>query len=207
MGQMDPYAVLGLPQGASPEAAAAAWRRLAKRWHPDRGGGENAAARMAEINAAYDLVRNGIALPSAPTPAPDDHPSADAQRRRPKPGAWLDDATRAALGPELLRVVEAEEQVRVVTPVATWASPQSHLVATDRRLLWLLDDAVTHRVRSLHYRAIEDVSVRLSWPRRRTASVRVKTKEGRRLSFSELRPSVAVAVVRHVRAGLVPGAR
>src|SRR3954454_15337190 len=54
----DPFAVLGVAPGASGEEVAAAYRRLAKRWHPDRAGGQEAARRMAEINAAYDLVRS-----------------------------------------------------------------------------------------------------------------------------------------------------
>jgi curved DNA-binding protein CbpA len=51
---MDAYGVLGLPPTATPVEVAAAYRRLAKEWHPDRGGGDR---RMAEINAAYDLLR------------------------------------------------------------------------------------------------------------------------------------------------------
>jgi len=68
----DPFAVLGVTPGASGEEVAAAYRRLAKRWHPDRARGQEAARRMAEINAAYDLVRserwlerNGRTAPAA----------------------------------------------------------------------------------------------------------------------------------------------
>ena len=71
----DPFAVLGVAPGASGEEVAAAYRRLAKRWHPDRARGQDAARRMAEINAAYDLVRserwlerNGRAAPPAERP-------------------------------------------------------------------------------------------------------------------------------------------
>ena len=50
---------------------AAAYRSQAKRWHPDRGGGEEAARRMAEINAAYDLLRAGAAQAARrPEPTP-----------------------------------------------------------------------------------------------------------------------------------------
>ena len=57
----DPYAVLGIEPGASQETIKAAWRRLARVHHPDLTG-EPAAARratrqMAEINAAYQLLR------------------------------------------------------------------------------------------------------------------------------------------------------
>ncbi|HEU4978309.1 MAG TPA: J domain-containing protein, partial [Solirubrobacteraceae bacterium] len=54
---MDPFDVLGLERDAGPEEAAAAYRRLAKEWHPDRRGGHESELRMAEINAAYDLLR------------------------------------------------------------------------------------------------------------------------------------------------------
>ena len=58
MAAVDPFAVLGLDPASSPQEAAAAYRRLAKEWHPDRAG-VDAARRMAEINAAYDLLRAG----------------------------------------------------------------------------------------------------------------------------------------------------
>ncbi|MDP2713044.1 MAG: J domain-containing protein, partial [Solirubrobacteraceae bacterium] len=54
--RMDPYAVLGLEAGASPEDAARAYRQLAKQWHPDRAG-DTGAARMIQLNVAYELVR------------------------------------------------------------------------------------------------------------------------------------------------------
>jgi DnaJ domain len=85
----DPFAVLGVAPGASGEEVAAAYRRLAKRWHPDRAGGEDAARRMAEINAAYDLVRSerwlersGRTAPPAERPAAPSAPRAQA-------GWWL----------------------------------------------------------------------------------------------------------------------
>jgi curved DNA-binding protein CbpA len=49
---MDPHAVLGVAPGASAADLAAAYRREAKRWHPDRGDREDAQARMAAVNAA-----------------------------------------------------------------------------------------------------------------------------------------------------------
>ena len=55
--RMDPYGVLGLEPGASRADITTAYRRLAKEWHPDRRGGDEADRRMAEINGAYDLLR------------------------------------------------------------------------------------------------------------------------------------------------------
>src|SRR5215470_19281819 len=58
---VDPYAVLGVRPGSTESEVAAAYKDLAKRWHPDRGAGEEGERRMAEINAAYDAVRAGEA--------------------------------------------------------------------------------------------------------------------------------------------------
>ena len=55
----DPYKVLGLSPGASDEEVKAAYRKLAKKYHPDLNpGNERAAERMNEINAAYDQIKN-----------------------------------------------------------------------------------------------------------------------------------------------------
>ncbi len=65
MPQKDPHAVLGIEHGASPDDIKAAWRRLARRHHPDLTGDDpeavrRATRRMAEINAAYaGLTRAG----------------------------------------------------------------------------------------------------------------------------------------------------
>ena len=87
---------------------------------------------------------------------------------RARRAAWLAEPMRRALGPELLAALHPGEDVALVTPASVWASPQALLAVTDRRLLWLLDDAVTGRVRSLDLAAITGVETRLAWPRRRT---------------------------------------
>lgn len=58
----DPYEVLGVKRGASEEEITKAYRRLAKKYHPDLNpGDETAAKKMSEINAAYDLIKSGNA--------------------------------------------------------------------------------------------------------------------------------------------------
>jgi hypothetical protein len=193
---MDPFSVLGVPPGAPPEKVSAAYRELAKRWHPDRRGGADAAARMAEINVAYDVLRAGDWQRAAP-PRPGVGPNR-APRVRAAAGGWLDEPVRRALGRELLVALEDREAVALVTPAATWASPRTLLAVTDRRLLWLLDDAPTNRVRSLRYSAIQDVAHQLRRPLRRVAVLRVRTVHGRGLSFTELRPATAAAIAGHV---------
>jgi hypothetical protein len=113
-------------------------------------------------------------------------------------GAWLAEPVRRALGRELLVALEDREEVALVTPAATWASPRTLLAVTDRRLLWLLDDAPTNRVRSLRYSAIREVAHQLRRPLRRVAVLRVRTVQGRALSFTELRPATAAAIAGHV---------
>jgi curved DNA-binding protein CbpA len=62
----DPHDVLGVRQGAGPDAVKAAWRRLARQHHPDLTGDDPSASRiatrrMAEINDAYEALRRADA--------------------------------------------------------------------------------------------------------------------------------------------------
>jgi hypothetical protein len=197
---MEPLGVLGLPPTATPQEIAAAYRRLVKQWHPDRGGGPEAERRMAEINAAYDLLRATDWTQRHATPPAHATATATAPRSGGR-GAWLPPAIRRALGHELLGVLEPEEDVWLVTPTTTWASPQALLAASDHRLLWLLDDAVGGRVQTLRFAAIEAAEHTLRRPRRRVATLRVRAHDGRRLAFGELRPATAAALSRRIARG------
>jgi hypothetical protein len=115
------------------------------------------------------------------------------------PGSWLPEAVRRALGRELLSVLEAAEAVALVTPTSTWASPSTLLAVTDRRLLWLLDDAVSHRVRFLRHRDVAGVEHALTWPLRRRARVRVLGRYGQRWTFADLRPATAAGIADAIR--------
>ena len=191
---MDPYAVLGVDPRATGRDVTAAYRRLAKEWHPDRRRSEEAEQRMAEINSAYDLLRAEAWMARHHQ----SHPAGPAAPPRFARGAWLAPAIRRALGRELLGVLEPGEDVWLVTPATTWASPQALLAASDRRLLWLLDDVVTGRVQTLRYAAVTDVEHRLHRPRRRVATLRVRAATGRRHDFGDLRPDTALAVARRI---------
>ena len=201
---MDPYAVLGVRPGSGNKEIAAAYREAAKRWHPDLAPGEEAAARMAEINAAYDLVRaaeqhdgKGPWIPGETTPA-----NRAATRARGK-GSWLIAPLRIALGPELLDALTDGEDVKLVTPTSTWASPRAILAVTERRLLWLLDDAPVSRVHSLRFGNVAEIEHRV---RRKYAALTVKTIAGKRHVFHDLRPHTAATIERHVNEGKTPKA-
>ena len=200
---MDPYAVLGLDAGATVEDAARAYRELAKEWHPDRAG-ESGAARMIQLNVAYELVRSERRPRAGAPVAPASGRGHGGAGRG--AGSWLSEAMRRALGRELLDALEPDEQVELVTPAATWASPSTLLAVTDRRLLWLLDDAVGNRVRSLRFRDTDHAEQNLVWPRRSRARLRVQPRYGaKRWTFSDLRPATAQAIVGRVRERLPAG--
>lgn len=55
---MDPYQILGVTPEASDEEVSAAYRKLAKRWHPDVNPGDpDASRKMAAVNNAYEEIQ------------------------------------------------------------------------------------------------------------------------------------------------------
>jgi hypothetical protein len=188
---VDPHAVLGVAPGASPQEVTAAYRRLAKRHHPDSAGGDGRAIR--DINAAYALLRDGI---TGQAEGARGHAGARPASRRGRPaGSWLPPALQVSLGNELLGALQPLEDVRLVASAATWDAHDVRLVLTDRRLVWLRDDALSDRVRSVPLAQVAEVQARPA-RRRRIGELRLRTHEGRRLSFGELRLHVLSALER-----------
>lgn len=194
----DPYAILGVARDAPLDEVAAAWRRLAKEWHPDLRGDAHALARMVTLNAAYEKIRaerserSGGGGGSAAGSSGRDEESggrraAPCDRR--SPGWWLSAKVRRALGPELVRALRERERVREVVRCHTGGS-SALLVLTEGRLVWLLDDLVLGRVRALALASIE--SVQRPRPRRwrRGAALRIRGV-GVGVTFGGLEPEAA----------------
>jgi molecular chaperone DnaJ len=59
MAKRDYYEVLGVPKGADEKALKAAYRNLAKKYHPDANPGDKAAEhKFKELNEAYDVLKD-----------------------------------------------------------------------------------------------------------------------------------------------------
>lgn len=55
----DLYQIIGVAEDASQDEIRKAYRELARKYHPDKTGGDEAAeTRLKEINAAYDILKN-----------------------------------------------------------------------------------------------------------------------------------------------------
>jgi DnaJ-class molecular chaperone len=56
VGENDPYIILDIPKDSLWGDIVTAYRRMAKKWHPDRNKEENAVEMMKKINAAFEIL-------------------------------------------------------------------------------------------------------------------------------------------------------
>jgi DnaJ-class molecular chaperone len=99
---VDPYKILQVDGEAEDEVIQAAYRRLARKYHPDLAETAEAAARMAGINAAWELIGDPVARRAydatpRPTPPPETV-SRDWTSGRSTHGGGFDESMRAAEG-------------------------------------------------------------------------------------------------------------
>jgi hypothetical protein len=91
------YEILQVDRRAEPEIVEAAYRRLARKYHPDVSGSDAAGRRMTEINAAYEVLRDPLRRAAydrelqgrAGSGAQQEAPEPAARREpAPAPGPW-----------------------------------------------------------------------------------------------------------------------
>lgn len=97
---IDPYKILQVDPEAEDEVIQAAYRRLARKYHPDLTGTPEAASRMAAINAAWEMLGEPAARQAfdreRSTRAT---PPVDANRATARPPASTPQSTRAGPPP------------------------------------------------------------------------------------------------------------
>ena len=54
--ETDPFLVLGIPKGSSPDQAARAFRKLAKKWHPDKNKSAEARGMFERFHTAFEQI-------------------------------------------------------------------------------------------------------------------------------------------------------
>src|SRR5256885_2196936 len=91
------YEILQVDPRAEPEVVEAAYRRLARKYHPDVASGDAGGERMKQINAAYEVLRDPLrrAAHDRELSRPAEEPRVEPPwRPEPAPGGW-----EAAPGP------------------------------------------------------------------------------------------------------------
>ena len=88
----DPYQVLGVPRGATPEQIRRAYRRLVLLHHPDRNPGDaGATARFLRVSQAYQtLTTGGRRAPEPPDVAHPPEKKSDEDEPIPRRDTWSD---------------------------------------------------------------------------------------------------------------------
>jgi DnaJ-class molecular chaperone len=98
----DPYEVLGVPRGASAAAIKSAYRKLAKKHHPDANKNDpKSAARFSELNSANEIIGDEAKrkqfdrgeIDAEGKPRFQGFPGGDPRSRRPGPGGGFETHT------------------------------------------------------------------------------------------------------------------
>lgn len=136
------YATLGLAPGSSARDVRRQFKKLVKRWHPDRFGSDpqgqsEAAQRMREINAAYELIQSADRAPAASTAPTRADPGVTHAEPRDRVSQTL--GRSAVEG--IVRSIGTESPVDVVFAFLAWSWPLFlALLINPPRYQWLQDE-------------------------------------------------------------------
>ena len=114
----DPYEVLGVDRRASPEEIQAAYRRLARRYHPDVNPDPSAEERFKRVSDAYAALSDPVRRDAGPT----------GRRVRVRVGRAAPTPGRDAEGEIEIGVEDAYTGGRRVVTVSTPDGPRRHVV-------------------------------------------------------------------------------
>jgi curved DNA-binding protein CbpA len=132
----DPYKVLQVDSEAEFEVIEAAYRRLARKYHPDVSPGPESQERMVRINQAWELLRDPVKRAavdrartrtngtSARAAAADARARATAGHPATPPGTMYDLGNRYRAQPQRANAAPSREPVPEPVPAATRAEPK-----------------------------------------------------------------------------------
>jgi len=127
--RLDPYAILGVAPDASPTQIQQAYRRLAKRYHPDLQPGSKTSRQMQRLNQAWAILSNPARRAR--------HDSDRSQSATSRPVAWSGAPNRAWQATAAARP-DAQSADRVQPPAGNpWFSGVIAVVAAVA-VIWLV---------------------------------------------------------------------
>lgn len=147
----NPYKVLGVPDGASVEECTKAYKKLAKKYHPDLNpNSKEAEEKMAQINAAYDQIKNGDA-------SADSYSSSYSRNARSSSSASTADYLSAA--EQFIRAGQYKQAINLLSTIETKNARWFYLSALANMSIGNTETAKSH-IRSAYAKAPDNAVYR-----------------------------------------------
>jgi len=138
---LDPYELLGLTPGASPDEVRRAYRRAARQLHPDAPGGGNAALFRLVTEAYERLTAPGGPPPPPTAPAPPPPPPPPPPKPEPEPEVRWDDLVGAAAAPAPTTAAPHPRPTRPTSASARPVTPRDGGAAVAGAISWFFSSA------------------------------------------------------------------